>query len=57
MKRNTLFLLITLLLSLTISWLVADKVVETKLAAATAEADGGRSSAIAGAPGTDTGQS
>ncbi len=52
MKRNTLFLLITLLLSLTISWLVADKVVETKLAAATAEADGGRSSAIAGAPGT-----
>jgi Do/DeqQ family serine protease len=52
MKRNTLFLLITLHLSLTISWLVADKVVETKLAAATAEADGGRSSAIAGAPGT-----
>ena len=52
MKRNTLFLPITLLLSLTISWLVADKVVETKLAAATAEADGGRSSAIAGAPGT-----
>jgi serine protease Do len=52
MKRNTLFLLITLLLSLTISWLVADKVVETKLAAAAAEADGGRSSAIAGVPGT-----
>jgi len=46
MKRNTLFLLITLLLSLTISWLVADKVVDTKLAAATAEADGGRSAAI-----------
>ena len=51
MKRNTLFLLITLLLSLTISWLVADKVVETKLSAATAEADGKRSSAIAGAHG------
>ncbi|HKM13155.1 MAG TPA: trypsin-like peptidase domain-containing protein [Bacteroidales bacterium] len=51
MKRNTLFLLITLLLSLTISWLVADKVVDTKLAAATAEADGGRSSAIARAHG------
>jgi len=51
MKRNTLFLLITLLLSLTISWLVADKVVETKLSAAAAEADGGRSSAIAGAHG------
>ena len=46
MKRNTIFLLITLLLSLTISWLVADKVVDTKLAAATAEADGGRSAAI-----------
>ena len=52
MKRNTLFLLITLLLSLTISWLVADKVVETKLAAAAAEADGKRSSIFTSAPGS-----
>ena len=52
MKRNTLFLLITLLLSLTISWLVADKVVETKLAAAAAEADGKRSSIFTSASGS-----
>lgn len=52
MKRNTLFLLITLLLSLTISWLVADKVVETKLAAAAADADGKRSSIFTSASGS-----
>ncbi len=45
MKRNTLFLLITLLLSLTISWLVADKVVDSKLSAVASEADSSRSSA------------
>ncbi|NLB67114.1 MAG: PDZ domain-containing protein [Bacteroidales bacterium] len=51
MKRNTLFLLITLLLSLTISWLVADKVVETKLSEAIAGGDLERSSIVSAAPG------
>ncbi|NLX40272.1 MAG: PDZ domain-containing protein [Bacteroidales bacterium] len=51
MKRNTLFLLITLLLSLTISWLVADKVVETKLSEVIAGGDLERSSIVSAAPG------
>lgn len=51
MKRNTLFLLITLLLSLTISWLVADKVVETKLSEAIAGGDLERSFILSAAPG------
>ena len=51
MKRNTLFLLITLLLSLTISWLVADKVVETKLSEAIAGGDLERSFIVSAAPG------
>jgi Do/DeqQ family serine protease len=51
MKRNTLFLLITLLLSLTLSWLVADKVVETKLSEAIAGGDLERSSIVSAAPG------